>query len=96
MPCWVWQHWQRQLDFCEFEVSLPYKVSSRTQGYTERPCLKQKQKQKQKNNKKIPKEWPPKCPITHAFYFGGIFYIKFYIINTGSHYLMLAELELTI
>ena len=31
---------QRQVDLCEFEVSLIYRASSRTaRGYTEKPCL---------------------------------------------------------
>ena len=32
---------QRQADLCELEVSLVYRVSSRTaRSYTEKPCLK--------------------------------------------------------
>jgi hypothetical protein len=34
---------ERQLDLCEFEASLVYRVSSlNSQGYTEKPCLKTK------------------------------------------------------
>jgi hypothetical protein len=37
---------QRQADLCEFKVNLAYKASFRTaKGYTERPCLKDKQTQ---------------------------------------------------
>ena len=35
---------QRQADLCEFEVSLVYRVSSDSQDYTEKPCLKNKTK----------------------------------------------------
>ena len=33
---------ERQVDFCEFETSLIYRVSSRTARATEKPCLKKK------------------------------------------------------
>ena len=43
--------WERQVDLCEFEASLVYRVSSRMdrQGcYTEKPCLEKANKTKQK------------------------------------------------
>jgi hypothetical protein len=44
---------QRQVDLCELEASLVYKVSSRTAKdlYTEKPCLRERNKT-QNNNKK--------------------------------------------
>jgi hypothetical protein len=44
---------QKQVDFCEFESLLAYRVSSRTaKGYTVKPCLENKTKQnKTKQNK---------------------------------------------
>jgi hypothetical protein len=34
---------QRQVDLCEFEVSLVYSTSSRMTGATQKPCLKRQQ-----------------------------------------------------
>jgi hypothetical protein len=39
---------QRQKDFCEFEASLVYRVSSRTASDTQKPCLKLALPHKQK------------------------------------------------
>jgi hypothetical protein len=54
---------QTQVDFCEFEASLVYKVSSRTARATQRnPVSKnQKKKKKRKKRKKKKKETHPYC-----------------------------------
>jgi hypothetical protein len=40
----------------EFEVSLDYRVSSNSQGYTEKPCLEKPKPNKQKKNQQSGKK----------------------------------------
>ena len=59
----------RHADLSKFEVSLVYKVSSRTQGYTEKQCLEippPKKKRKEKE-RKCPLFYQPICnePVAH-------------------------------
>ena len=57
---------QRQVDFCDFEVSLVYIASSRTVRVIERPCHKQNKTNKQKNKTEGRKEEASQV-VTHTF-----------------------------
>jgi hypothetical protein len=45
---------QRQVDFCDYETSLVYRVS--LQGYTEKPCLEKRKKKPDSQNPKTNKQ----------------------------------------